>query len=95
VGTPSPWKEEKGVVARGGSTSVPIQLNQNDYVEGEIVQSTFTVTIQDPTGKTINDFGYVEQTNFFITALVPGRYNIVMRKDGNSIGASGDFVIKY
>ncbi len=93
--SPSPWKEVKGVVARGGSTSVPIELNQNDYVEGEIVQSTFTVFIQDPTGKTIKDFGYVQQANFLITAQVSGRYNIILQKGGDTIGASGDFVIRY
>jgi hypothetical protein len=94
VATPD-WQTQSGIVWRGGTTSVPIELNQSDYIEGEVVQSTFRIYIQSPTGETIIDFGYVEQTNFLVTAQVTGRYNIVLQKDGNSIGEKGDFVIKY
>jgi hypothetical protein len=92
---PGEWKEEKGIVFRGGTTSVPLELNQYEYIEGEIVQSSFSIYIQDPTGATIKNFGYVQQSNFLITAQVPGRYNIVLQKDGNSAGVQGDFIIKY
>ncbi len=77
------------------TASVSIELNQYEYVEGEILQSAFRIYIQDPTGTTIKDFGNIQQANFLITAQIPGRYNIVMQYDGNAPSVSADYIIKY
>lgn len=89
----SEWKEENGPVYSGNSVTIPIQLNQFEYAEGDIMGGIFRAYIQDPTGTTIKDFGTIQTTNFLITALVPGRYTIVLQ-NSNSLQNTA-YKIKY
>jgi len=88
------WKVENNSVFRGGTNSFPIDLNQNDYLEGSIGGYLTHVYIQDPSGTVIKDLGAVSQTNFLITAQVPGRYAIILQNTDQGT-LKYDYSIKY
>ncbi|GEM_PF-6181102 len=62
-------------------TSIPISVDTLDEVRGEIICSgaPCAVYIQDPAGKTVQDFGQVSQTNFRFVAPLYGRYSLVVK----------------
>jgi hypothetical protein len=92
--TAGDWKTENNSVYRGGTNTFPIELNQYDYVEGSIGGYLTHVWIQDPSGATVKDLGSVSQTNFLITALVPGRYSIILQNTDQGT-LKYDYAIKY
>lgn len=73
--------------------SVQIQLNQFDWVQGEIIIVTstpitpFRSYIQDPAGNLVKDFGSAAQTNFSFMAQTTGRYTVVFQN--NSVWYAG------
>jgi len=75
-------------------TSVPILLNQFDWIQGEIVFATpnnrstpIRSYIQDPAGNILNEFGSSRQSNFSFMAQTTGNYNVVFQN--NSIWWAG------
>jgi len=92
--TPTDWIAENGSVYRGGTNTFAIELGQYDYVEGSIGGYLTHAYIQDPTGATIKDLGAVSQTNFLITAQVPGRYSIIVQNTDQG-ALKYDYTIKY
>jgi hypothetical protein len=91
---PGDWNVESNFVYRGGTNTFSIELNQYAYVEGSISGYLTHVWIQDPTGATIKDLGSVSQTNFLITAQVPGRYSIILQNT-DQMTLKYDYTIKY
>lgn len=72
----------------GPIASVPIQLNQFDWIQGEILLQTpntpntpVRAYIQDPAGKIVKDFGSSRQANFNFMAQTTGRYTVVFQND--------------
>lgn len=67
--------------------SVSIQLNQFDWVQGEIIWGTNTPNtpvqayVQDPAGSMVQDFGSVGQTNFKFMAQTAGPYKVVCQNN--------------
>lgn len=62
--------------------SIPIQLNQYEWVQGEIIVGTnppVSAYIQDPTGKVLKDFGSPGQANFTFMAETTGPYTITFK----------------
>ena len=92
--TPTDWIVENGSIPRGNAITFSIELNQYEYVEGSIGGYVTHGYIQDPTGATITDLGAISQTNFLITAKVPGRYSIILQNI-DQMQARYDYVIKY
>jgi len=65
-----------------GVDTVPIDLNQGEWVEGTINCGNFPqlhVYIESPDGTTLKDFGDLGQTDFRIMAPVTGTYSIVVQ----------------
>jgi hypothetical protein len=65
--------------------TVPIDLNQYEWVEGTIDCGTFPqlhVYIQGPDGKNIKDFGSIGQANFRIMAPISGKYSVIVVPNG-------------
>jgi hypothetical protein len=72
----------------GPVASVPIQLNQYEWVEGEIIWQTpntpntpVAAYIQEPSGGIVKDFGSSKQANFQFMAQNTGRYTIVFQNN--------------
>lgn len=72
----------------GDIVSIPIQLNQFDWVQGELYWQTpntpntpIRTYIQDPLGNTLRDFGSNKQANFTFMAQNDGRHNIVLQNN--------------
>jgi len=72
----------------GDIVSIPIQLNQFDWVQGELYWQTpntpntpIRTYIQDPLGNTLKDFGSSKQANFTFMAQNDGRHNIVLQNN--------------
>jgi hypothetical protein len=62
--------------------SIPIQLKQYEWVQGEIIVGTnppVSAYVQDPNGKVIKDFGAPGQANFTFWAEIAGRYSFVFK----------------
>ena len=78
----------EGNVWGGGYASVPIGLNKDEKVQGQITKPLMTGTIQDPDGNTVKDLGSAEVTQFSFTAQTTGRYLIIMRNTNNNIGTA-------
>jgi len=83
----------KGDVWGGGYGSIPIELNQNEKVQGEITKPYLTASIQDPDGNTIKDLGSTPATQFSFTAETTGRYLIVLNATRNNISTA--YNLKY
>lgn len=77
--TPTDWITDNRTIA-GGSISVAIELNQNDYIEGDILTSGVAVHIEDPAGNVVKDLGTLGQANYLISVQVPGRYTFVFTR---------------
>ena len=48
----------------GGTTNIPIELNQFEWIQGEIWAPYFSGVIQDPNGVVVKDFGAIQDNNF-------------------------------
>jgi TolA-binding protein len=84
----------RGDVWGGGYATVPIELKQNEKVEGEIVKPYLTAIIQDSDGKTVKDLtGTPNPTQFSFTAKTTGRYLIVLNSTNNNMSTA--YSIKY
>jgi len=81
--TASPTVNDTQTIWGGGSTNVPIELNQFEWVQGELWDPYFSVVLQDPNGKIVKNLG----ANFTFNAEIPGRYTIVLRNT-NTISAA-------
>jgi hypothetical protein len=101
--TQLPAKTASGGIMAGTSkaspiASVPIQLNQYDWLQGEIVFSSEATSpptiasIQDPTGKTVKDLGRFTQTTFSFMAEISGTYTVVFQ---NQSSYWANYSIKY
>lgn len=92
---PPPGKEVnvKGDVWGGGYASIPIVLNQNEKVQGEITKPYLTATIQNPDGKTIKDLGSAQVTQFSFNADLSGRYLIVLNSTNSNMNTA--YSLKY
>ncbi len=89
-----PPRKASGVVYRDslGRTptivSIKIQLNQFEWVQGEIIFQTPNTAntpvrayIQDPAGNIVKDFGSIKQTNFNFMAAAAGQYTVVLQNE--------------
>jgi hypothetical protein len=72
----------------GPISSESIQLNQFEWVEGEIIWQTPNLPntpvhtyIQDPQGNSVMDFGSSKKNNFNFFAQTGGKYSIVFQND--------------
>ena len=68
-----------GQVKTNPTDSIPIELKQYEWVQGEIildVNPPISTVIKDPNGKVIKNFGSVKQANFSFMAEFAGRYTI-------------------
>lgn len=72
--TASPTVDDTQTIWGGGSTNVPIELNQFEWVQGEFWGPYFSVTLLDPNGKIVENLG----ATFTFNAEIPGRYTIVL-----------------
>jgi hypothetical protein len=80
--------ENDGQLSRTAIATIPITLKAFEQVQGQIIVSStqfpLRVYIQDPSGKTVQDFGLVYQSNFQFTAQtsqqdpLAGTYSIVI-----------------
>jgi len=80
--------ENDGQLSRTSVATIPIVLKAFEQVQGQIIGSSsqfpLRVYIQDPSGKTVQDFGLVYQSNFQFTAQtsqqgpLAGTYSIVI-----------------
>ena len=78
----------EGNVWGGGYASVPIELNKDEKIQGQITKPLMTGLIQDPDGTTVKDLGSAEVTQFSLTAKTTGRYLIVMRNTNSNTGTA-------
>lgn len=83
--TPSPPVILSGPVYSGCVVSIPIELNQFEEVQGEILGGVFHAYIKDPQGGTVQDFGTIQQSNFKFTAQISGRYTIVFQNTNTTL----------
>lgn len=69
-----------GPVSTANTVSIAVELQQNDWMQGELSMATFPgdahITIKDPNGVSLKDYGPGPNT-FSIFASIPGKYNIV------------------
>jgi hypothetical protein len=91
--TPGETVEKEGPVYSGNGVSIPIQLKQGEYAQGEIMGGVFYASIKDPSGTVIKDFGGLGQANFVIAAQVNGTYNIVLQNGNTMLNTA--YRIKY
>ncbi len=66
-------------MARHPVESIPIELKQYEWVQGEIKvgqSPQISTNIQDPNGKVIKEFGPVAQASFSFMAQTPGIYTV-------------------
>jgi len=67
-----------------GNAIIPIKVNQNAWVDGNVDCGTFPQVhayIQGPDGKTIKDFGNIGQASFRFVAPAAGTYNVVVESN--------------
>lgn len=76
---PGLWIKVEGPVYSGNMASIPLQLNQFEYAEVEIIGGIFAANVKDPNGTLLKDFGVIQQGNYVITALITGNYSIVLQ----------------
>jgi hypothetical protein len=61
-----------------GVISIPIDLNQFEWLQGEIWGPRIAVTIRDAKGAIVKDLGIVADTNFTYYAETTGNYSFVL-----------------
>jgi len=62
----------------GGNTSVAIELNQSEWVQGELWGPFFTAVIQDPNGAIVKNLGAIQDVNFTFQATIAGHYTLAL-----------------
>lgn len=78
-----------------------MKLSAGERIEGYYQASNKAVsafTIQDPTGKTVRDYGATQVTNFLVIADMPGTYLLIWQVRNNlSYGeaSSLSFAVTY
>ncbi len=86
---------EKSGHISNGIVMIPINLNQYEWIQGDVNAGTWPgvqVYIQDPTGSRIKDFGKIGLANFAIMAGTSGRYNVVIEAN---FFYPADYTINY
>lgn len=81
-----------GEVAGGRSDSIPIQLKKGEMVQGKIIarKEALRVTIDDPAGKEVQNFGEIVHGSFFYAAKTDGEHYIVITNPNRwAIGTKG------
>ena len=71
----------KGSLVGGGTAVVAVDLRKGEWVQGSVRGGLFevTVSVQDPVGITVQDFGRVMVTNFRVVAQSTGQYLVIVR----------------
>ena len=72
----------------GGNTSVAIELNQSEWVQGELWGPYFRAVIQDPNGAIVKDLGAIQDVNFTFQATIAGHYTIALVNTNTLTAAS-------
>lgn len=72
--------EKSGELVGGHSDSIPIQLKLGEVVQGKIIASNepLRVTIDDPTGKEVQNYGSITHGSFSYQARIEGEHYIVI-----------------
>lgn len=72
--------EKSGELVGGHSDSIPIQLKRGEMVQGKIIASNepLRVTIDDPTGKEVQNYGSITHGSFSYQARIDGEHYIVI-----------------
>ncbi len=72
--------EKSGELVGGHSDSIPIQLELGEVVQGEIIASNepLRVTIDDPAGKEVQNYGSITHGSFSYQARIAGKHYIVV-----------------
>lgn len=72
--------EKSGELVGGHSDSIPIQLELGQVVQWEIIASNepLRVTIDDPTGKEVQNYGSITHGSFKYQARIAGKHYIVV-----------------
>lgn len=85
----------KGTLAPFSLVSIPIELQPYEQVQGEFIADVWDMTyyILDPTGKIVQDFGKVLQTNFRFTTETNGRFTLVIRNHYSN--ATITYTVRY
>ncbi|MDP2730222.1 MAG: hypothetical protein Q8O55_07055 [Dehalococcoidales bacterium] len=85
-----PVKTE-GWIAGGHSDSIPIELKVGEMVQGEIIgKEALMLTIDDPAGKEVQNFGEIVHGSFSYAAKIDGKHYIVITNPNRwAIGTRG------
>ena len=72
--------EKSGALVGGHSDTIPIQLNRGQMVEGKIMATgkPLSVTLNDPTGKKVQDYGSITVGSFSYAAKIDGEHYMVI-----------------
>jgi len=86
--TAGPLVNDSKDIWGGGNTSVAIELNQGEWVQGELWGPYFRAVIQDPNGTIVKDLGAIQDVNFTFQAKIAGHYTIALVNTNTLTAAS-------
>jgi hypothetical protein len=86
----SPGSEQTANQYLCGTTSIPIQMQAGQWLQGQIGAWIYDVTarIEDANGTVVKDLGRVSTTNFTFQAQTSGTYHCII-SDTSTIGCTG------
>ena len=89
--------EKSGELVGGHSDSIPIQLKRGEMVQGKIIASNepLRVTIDDPTGKEVQNYGSITHGSFSYQARIDGEHYVVITNPNTITVRARGYTLTY
>ncbi|MBU2578099.1 hypothetical protein KKA69_04695 [Patescibacteria group bacterium] len=89
--------KKSGELVGGHSDSIPIQLKLGEVVQGKIIASNepLRVTIDDPSGKEVENYGQVTHRSFSYQARIEGEHYIVITNPNTITVRKRGYTLSY